>query len=163
MKYWKAPHGEVFGYDETDEAQVALMTEQTGAEGWIDITGSWPPAPSLADAQAAKIAALNAAYQAAITAAVSFTTEGGATARFAQDAQSKANLANCIAAGTKAWKLGLWLDAAGSPVAPFTFTDLQGLAAAMEAADAPQFTDLLGKIAEVNAATTAEQVASITF
>lgn len=108
----------------------------------------------LAAAEAAQVAVLTAAYNAAIVAPVSYTTKAGAAAVFGQSETDKSNLQSAIAGSMSsgAWAVGLWLDANGQPVSPFTFADLEGLAAAMSAADAPDFTHLLGKIAEVKAA-----------
>lgn len=51
MKYYKNPtNQQVFGYDETNPAQQTLIT-QAIANGWTDITGSWPPAETLAQTQ----------------------------------------------------------------------------------------------------------------
>ena len=123
------------------------------------------PPPTIAQAQAVQIELLNAAYQAAIVAPVSYTTKAGITAWFSQDAASKTNLLNAIAGATASgnWSLNLWLDTTGHPVTPFTFVDLQGLAAAMESADTPEFTHLLTKIAAVQAATTVAEVQSVTW
>lgn len=59
MRYFKNPtNNEVFGYDETEEAQVELIGAAIN-NGWIDVTGSWPPlateqvAPSYAELRAA--------------------------------------------------------------------------------------------------------------
>lgn len=41
MKYFKDPSGAVWGYDPAD--QSALIQTAQGA-GWVDISGSWPPA-----------------------------------------------------------------------------------------------------------------------
>jgi hypothetical protein len=119
--------------------------------------------PTLHEAKAAQIATLNAAFRAAGTAPVSFTTAAGATARFSQSDEAKAYLGQCIDAGATAWTLNLWIDASGSPVAPFTFADLQGLAAAFEAAETPAYSDLLAKVADVQAATTVAAVQAVTF
>lgn len=125
-----------------------------------------PPPPTLAQAQATQIAALQAAYQQAVNAPVSFTNAAGTTASFNQDATSIQNLQDVIAAGAAAWaadNLNLWLNTAGQPVTPFTYADLQGLAAAFEAYDVPQYKTLLAQIAAVMAATTVAAVEAITF
>ena len=117
----------------------------------------------LAAAKAAQIASLQAAYQRALTAPVSYTTKAGTTATFAQDATTVSNLQDALlgSQASQTWSINLWLDVSGSPVSPFTFADLQGLAAAMESADTPKFTELLTLIAQVNAATTIAAVQAI--
>ena len=114
------------------------------------------PATVLANAKAAKAVELQGAYQAAILAPVSFTTSAGATATFAQDASAKANLSDALLGSetSQAWALNLWLDVNGAVVTPFTYADLQGLSAALEAYDTPKFSELLTLIGQVNAATT---------
>ena len=163
MRYFKDPAGEVFGYDETRDSQVALMESQAIAQNWTEVTGAWPPAPTLAQVQAQQIAILNAAYRAAIVAPVSFKTAAGTTASFPQDDQAIQFRDQSLEAGAQAWTLNLWLDVNGAPVTPFTYADLQGLSAAMEAADTPAYQDLLAKIAQVTAATTVAAVQAITF
>jgi hypothetical protein len=123
------------------------------------------PGSTLSGAKTAQIAALQSAYELAISAPVNFTTAAGTTATFSQSAQNVANLQSMLLAGEKSqtWPLNLWLDSAGVPITPFTYADMQGLAAAMEAYDAPQYADLLAKVAQVQAATTVAQVQSVTF
>jgi len=41
MKYFKNPENEVYGYDDTQQDLI----DQAIANGWIDVTGSWPPPP----------------------------------------------------------------------------------------------------------------------
>jgi hypothetical protein len=119
----------------------------------------------LAAAQSTQTALLNAAYESAITAPVSYTTEAGTTAVFNQNAVAKANLQNALLASQKSgvWTINLWLSASGVSVTPFTYADLQGLAAAMEAIDAPDYQLLLELIAQVNAATTVASVQAVVW
>lgn len=144
------------------QAAHARAADETFAfvNGALVISG-----PTLAQVQAAHIGQLNNAYQTAITAPVSYTTAAGVPATFAQDAQAKAYLQDAIVAGQKAqaWPLNLWMNTAGSPISPFTYADLQGLAAAMEAAEVPAYQDLLTKIAAVQAATSVAAVQAISF
>lgn len=164
MRYFTNPtDGQTYGYDPTKPGDAALMQSQAIASGWLEVTGSWPPALTLAQAQASQIAVLNAAYQAAIVAPVSFRTAAGTTANFPQSNQAKQYLAQCMGAGAAAWTLNLWLDVNNTPVSPFTFADLQGLAAAFEAAEIPEYQDLLTKVAAVQAATTVAAAQAVTF
>jgi len=155
--------------DWTPPAGYTAVQSNTAAIGWTYAGGVFSPPAALAmtlvQAQAAQIAALQSAYEAAITAPVSYTTVGGATATFTQSATNTQNLQNALVASAKsqAWPLNLWLNSSGQPVTPFTYADLQGLAAAMEAADTPGYMDLLTKVAAVNAATTVAAVQSVTF
>lgn len=52
MKYFRNPTTqEVFGYEEREDTQIPLM-ENAIADGYSDITGSWPPALPISDAPA---------------------------------------------------------------------------------------------------------------
>ncbi|WP_233868757.1 hypothetical protein [Paraburkholderia adhaesiva] len=126
-----------------------------------------PPEPSmsLAEAQAARIAQLRAAWQSAGEAPVSFTTAAGHIDLYACDATSIANLDAMRAAHaeTCTWLPDLWLNAADQPVTPFTWGDLEGLAQAITNRTPPDYPSLLAKIAAVMAATTIAQVEAITW
>lgn len=121
------------------------------------------PGPTLDEARNYQITRLHYAYRAAIAAPVSFTTAANTTASFPETDDAKQYLVQCIEAGAAAWTLNLWLDATNTAVTPFTFADLQGLAAAMEAKDTPAYRDLLAKIGAVSAASTVAAVEAIAF
>lgn len=152
----------------SDEQYAAAMNRGprdslTVQDGTLVIT---PYVPSIDDAVAAKMAELNAAYQAAIVAPVAFTTAAGTKASFAQTAQAKVQLEQCLsaAAKTQIWAANLWLDANGLPVTPFTFADLQGLQQAIESADTvAAYQKLLTLIGQVHAATSVAAVEAITW
>ena len=42
MEYFKSQIGEVYGYDPATQQD---LIDQAIANGWQDVTGSWPPAP----------------------------------------------------------------------------------------------------------------------
>ena len=124
---------------------------------------------SLPAAKAEQIALLQSSYKSAINAPVTFTNAAGVTSTYPSGdtilingMRAKDLLAEVIAAGEAAWTLGKWIDT-NNVAQTFTFADLQGLAAAMEAAVTTDWTDLVAKIAQVNAATTVAEVQSITF
>lgn len=48
-------------------------------------------------------------------------------------------------------------------ITPFTFADVQGLAAAIENAETPEYQELLKLIGEINAATTVSAVRAIVW
>ena len=121
------------------------------------------PGPSLQVAQQLQIAVLNNAYQTAITSPVVFTNAAGTTATFPQTDSAKKNLASCITTGSAAWTYNFWLDVNNQPITPFTYTDLQNLAAAFEAVEVPDFQKLLSLIAAVNAATTVADVQAVVW
>jgi len=124
---------------------------------------------SLAFAQSAQIALLQSAYQTAMNAPVTFKNAAGVTSTYPSGntllingMRARDMLSEVIAAGSSAWTLGKWLDT-NNVAQTFTFADLQGLAAAMEAAITLDWSDLVTKIAEVNAATTVAEVQAVTF
>lgn len=119
--------------------------------------------PTLDEARAAQISIISAAFAASSVAPVTIMTAAGATAHFAQTDQARSHLATCIAAGADAWTANVWLDADNAPVIPFTFSDLQALSSAIDAAHAPSYSGLLEKVAAIAAATTVAEVQAITF
>jgi hypothetical protein len=154
---------------EITDAQWQMSIGQPGQ--WYVSAGALAPVPPptaaelLATAQAAQIATLTAAYEAAITAPVNFTTAAGASAMFNQTDVAKSNLQNAIL-GSQAsgkWAINLWLDVNSTPITPFTFADLEGLAAAMEAVDAPDYQELLTLVGQVTAATTVAAVQAVVW
>ena len=143
--------------------------------GWTVVSGVLvaPPTPTaaqlLAQAQAAQIATLQAAYKAAINTPVSFKNAAGITSTYPagnsialNGATAMQNLSNAITAGSAGWSLGKWLDT-NNVAQTFTYADLQGLAAAMEAQETLDWQDLVAKVAEVQAATTVAAVQAIVF
>jgi len=122
-----------------------------------------PASVLLSQAQTAQIALLRAAYEAAILAPISFKTAAGATAMFATTPAAIGYLQGVIDAGSAAWTANLWLSNAGTPITPFTFADVQGLAAAIEAVETPEYQELLKLIGEVMAATTVSAVQGVTW
>jgi hypothetical protein len=154
---------------------TASLLSVTATE-WANQAGVWyvvsgklaqtnPNAPTAAqlldDAQSAQIAKITAAYEAAILAPVSFTTAAGTTATFSTSSKAVGYLQGVIAAGSAAWTANLWLSNAGTPISPFAFADVQGLAAAIEAVETPEYHELLKLIGEVNAATTISAVQGV--
>ena len=128
-----------------------------------------PTGPTLAQAQATQIGVLKADYQSAINAPVTFKNAAGVTSTYPSGntvlingMRAKDLLAEVIAAGEAAWTLGKWLDT-NNVAQIFTFADLQGLAAAMEAAVTTSYETLVSKIAQVNAATTVADVQAVTW
>jgi len=160
--------------DVTIDPAMGTWSASSGVKGTcpttlVSYTGTWPPPPTLAQAQAAQIALLQSAYQTAMNAPVTFTNAAGVTSTYPSGntllingMKARDMLAEVIAAGSSAWTLGKWLDT-NNVAQTFTFADLQGLAAAMEAAITIDWTDLVSKIAEVNAATTVAEVQAVTF
>ncbi len=123
----------------------------------------------LATAQANKQASLLASYQAAVNGPVSFTNAAGVASKYSAGSvmaingrTANENLTDALTAGSAAWTLGKWLDI-NNVAQTFTYADLQGLAAAMEAATSLDWQDLVAKVADVQAATTTADLRTITF
>ncbi len=148
---------------------------QTMEPGWTVVNGSLvrPPLPTTAEllsqAKSAQNPVLIASYQASLNTPVPFTNSAGITSTYAfgnsltpwgSNAQSL--LSQIISAGSSAWKAGVWFDTKGV-AQTMTFTDLQNLAVAIEAAQTLDEQDLMAKMAEVQAATTVSAVQAITF
>jgi hypothetical protein len=124
---------------------------------------------SLKGAQSAQKALILSAYQKAINAPVTFKNAAGVTSTYpsgntllADGSRAKNKLEGVIAAGASAWMSGKWLDTS-NVAQTFTFSDLQGLAAVMESAMTLDWSDLVAKYAEIDAATTVAAVQAITF
>ena len=159
-------------------AQDQVNAQQMGLPlpnpAWTPITAAQAqailnPPMTLAQAQTAQVVALQAAYAAAVNAPVTFKNAAGVTSTYASgntlalnNQTATQNLADCINSGAAAWTMGHWLDT-NNVAQVFTFADLQGLAAAMEAVEVLDWTDLVGKVAAVQAATTVAAVQAITF
>ena len=150
----------------------AVFSNDTGA--WTLFVIPVPDAPvvippTLAEVQAAQVVKLQAAYQAAINAPMPFTNAAGVSSTYPagntialNGSTAIQNLNNVLVSGEAAWILGKWLDTANI-AQTFTFADLQGLAAAMEAVEVLDWTDLVTKVAEVQNATTIVEVEAIAF
>jgi len=145
-------------------ATPVLVTAATGTPGigytYANGVFTAPAAPAvvltLAEAQAAQIATLTAAYNAAIQLPISYM---GTT--FQADSGSQDKLTKSLVAGTVPAGF-YWLDANNVEVA-MTFVQLQGLASVMLAQGQVAFTKLQGYKTEVRAATSVAAVQAITW
>lgn len=124
---------------------------------------------SLPAAKSAQKAILQASYLSAINAPVTFKNAAEVTSSYPSGKTvlvtgdtAQGLLAKTLAAGSAAWTLGKWVDV-NNVAQTFTFSDLQGLASAIEAAVTLDYADLVGKFAEVDAATTVSAVQAITL
>lgn len=128
-------------------------------------TKTWADPRTLAQVQDAQCNLIDAAYTAAIAQPVSFTTAGAVTKTFDADTQSAATLQSTLA-GLSALQTVpsgfFWLSHDNTPV-PFTYADLQGLAAAMLTQGWVAFQNRTVKKAAIRAATTIADVITITF
>ena len=114
-------------------------------------------AATLVFTKTANIAVLQAAYQTAINAPVTFKNAAGVTSTYTFGStlthggtNAQELLTQILSAGSTAWTAGVWFDTAGVAQA-MTFADLQGLASAVEAMETPDEQHLMTKIAAVQA------------
>ena len=124
-----------------------------------------PNAGALGRAQHLQIDLLRAAYQAVISQNVNFTTVAGVTNSYQTTQLSIASL-NLVIAGcssSESVPSDFYWVAADNTRVPFTYTDLRGLSSAILSQQWTAFQNLQTKKAAVNAATTIEEVRSITF
>lgn len=117
------------------------------------LTPPSPPTPAqlAATAQAIQVSTLQVAYNAAVQANVSYTSKGNITETYQANPQSVQNLQNTIlgfqAAGVV--PTGFYWVAADNTQVPFTYADLQGLAAVMVASGWANFQTLQTKKAQI--------------
>lgn len=132
---------------------------------WNTAEKVWYDPRTLAQVQDAQCSLIDAAYISAISQPVSFTTAGAVTKTFDADTQSAATLQSTLV-GLSALQTVpsgfFWLSHDNTPV-PFTFPDLQGLAAAMLTQGWVAFQNRTAKKAAIRAATTIADVITITF
>ena len=174
--FFNSATGKYHQYEEdvTVDPPTGTWSTSSGVKGTcpttlVPYTGTWPIPPTLNQAKVAQITLLQASYQSAVNAPVTFKNAAGVTSTYPSGntvlingMRAKDLLAEVIAAGEAAWTLGKWLDT-NNVAQTFTFADLQGLAAAMEASITLDWTDLIAKIDEVNNATSVAAVQTITF
>ena len=149
--------------------KVTMMGTTTG--GWTVVNGSLiaPLAPTTAQlltaAQVTQIGLLLASYSNAIVQPVSYTSVAGVVKTYQTNTQSVDNLLRMTAAYAKAaaTPTGFYWIATDNTQVPFTFADLQQLAAVMGVPGWTAFQNLQTKKASVMAATTVSAVQLITF
>lgn len=119
----------------------------------------------LEQARVDQIAVLQTAYRLAFEQPVAYTTAAGYTDTFSADADSVNNLEAMLSAfeQDQSFPMNLWLNDAGSPVAPFTYADLQGLAKAIASQGTPDYQQLLSKIRAVMTANAIEDVQAVVW
>lgn len=157
------------GVQITDARHAALFDDVTkvitaDANG-LPVAVSRESLMSLAQVQDAQISDLYDAYAAAIAQPVSFTSKAGVVKTYQADPDSANKLGQMLLAylGAQATPAGFyWLSADNTQV-PFSYADLQGLAADMGAQGFAAFAHLQTLKAEVRAATTAAAVSAIVW
>lgn len=119
----------------------------------------------LDQARGAKVGALVLAYQQAVAEPVTFTATDGVPRAYQADAASISNLQNAILGldVVGVTPNGFYWIAADNTKVPFTYADLQGLAGAMLTRGWAAFQRLQDRKTSVAAATSAADVAAISW
>jgi hypothetical protein len=151
----------------TEDIYLQVAATAYGAT-WDGTKVTFLPIP-LALAQDAQIDILTTAYQNAVAKPVSYTSKGGTAKIYQADPASIAYLQNALlgcqatSPAAPATPDGFYWVAADNTRVPFTYADLQGLAATVFAQGAEAFTHLQTLKGQVNAATTVSEVVAITW
>ncbi len=130
------------------------------------VTVTYPLADvALAAGQATQNGVLAGAYANAVVQPVAYTSQAAVAKTYQADPGSVANLQASLAgfAAAQATPAGFYWVAADNTQVPFTYADLQGLAAAMLAQGWTAFQHLQTQKAAVNAATTLAAVQAVTW
>ena len=173
-------YGDSWVYNGLNNITATLSTDVTLPDGfllgaWSYVAGTWTitdtvsvndlAAQNLQAAQTAQVAILYGSYLNAITQSVNFTSAGAVTKTYQADPESVQNLIKMILAFQKAGVTPAafaWTALDNSHV-PFTFADMQGLAAVMGEQGWLAYQHLQIQKGVVMAATTVSAVQSITF
>ena len=138
-------------------AQAAVKANRPTYDAtWSNVTFTWTDARTLSQVQADQIGALSAAYTVAIGQSVPYVSKAATAQTFQADPESIANVANMqlAFAAAAAVPAGFYWVAVDNTQVPFTYADVQGLAAAMGAQGFTAFARLQLRKAAVRAATT---------
>jgi hypothetical protein len=138
---------------------------------WMIVAGALQltPAPTaeqlLATAKTSQLTVLAAGYQTAIVQPVSYASVGGVTKKFQADAGSVANVQATLAGLSKAGATptGFYWVSADNTQVPFSYADIQGLAAAMLSQGWSAFAHLQAQKAIVNASSTVSAVQGVVW
>ncbi|MCA8120422.1 DUF4376 domain-containing protein [Burkholderia cepacia] len=155
-------------FAETFVSNLVDVTSVAGVKvGWVCDNGavSAPTGPTLAQAQAAQLSAIDSAYGDAVLQPVSYKTAAGTTQNFDADLDSQRVLMQSTQGYMLAGSVpeGFYWVAADNTHVPFTLTDLQGLYQAMLAQGWAAFQKRQNLKAEIAAATSVSAVQSITW
>lgn len=159
MKYFKDSNNQVYAY-ESDGSQDAFIKPGLIAITQAEADALRNPPPALADAKAAQIAILTAAYSTAIQQPVAYMST-----TFQADADSQTKVIQVLAAMTPAGVTPAgfyWVDVPNNHVA-MTLAQVQGLAQAMMSQGWAAFQQLQTRKASVNAAATVPDVQAVVW
>jgi len=165
MRYFQDTTGKIYGYDDSNPTQLPLITKSI-AKNLVEITGSWPPVITLAQAQLNQNTILYAQYLTAVAATISYTSIGGVTKLYQCDPISISNLQSLLIAFKENTTLlpstFFWVASDNTQVI-FTYTDMSNLAQLIGLQGVSAFSHLQSKKLLVAAATTVAAVSAITW
>jgi len=159
------------GEDWAPPQGFTAVQSDTAAIGSSYVNGVFSePAPqaivlTLAQAQAAQISVVNAAYASAVVQPVSYSSKGGATKTFQADSLSQATLMQATQGYNLAGAVpnGFYWVSADNAQVPFTLADLSGLYEAMLAQGWEAFQKKQSLKAKIQAAGTVDEVQAISW
>ena len=167
MRYFQNA-GKTYGYDGSDPKQEVLI-QSALSDGWPEVTGNWPPSPTLAQAQDNQVQILSSACASAIVAGFSSSALGSAHTYPSQPNDQS----NLIGAATvsqtpglpSTWTCNFWCaDSTGAwALRPHTAAQTQQVLAAGLAAREALSAKLAGLVAQVDDATTVASVQAIVW
>ncbi len=169
-QYYQDPNGGLHFLSALDRANAVTLGLPLPDPSWQPISNSQAsavqnPPITLAQAQAAQIAFLEAAYESAVTEPVTYTTAGGVTKAFQADMDSQIVLVKTQQGFAIAGSVPqgfYWLSSDNTQV-PFTLADLKGLYGAMLAQGWSAFQHLQTQKAAVRTAATVAAVVAVTW
>lgn len=158
MRYFQNPNdnNKVYGYDSATQTE---LINTAVASGWVEVTGNWPPSPTLAQAQAAQSAILAAACQSAIEAGFTSSALGSANT-YGCKATDQTNVGLAAASGGSLWcenSAGAWAFTA------HTTAQAQQVQKDMAAHIQAEQTHYAQQLAAVAAATTVSGVQAVVW
>lgn len=131
---------------------------------WV-AAGNPPATVSLSEAQQHQISQLFGSYTLAITQPVTYQSQANITKQYQTDSQSINNLSSMLLAfqSTQTVPQGFYWVALDNTQVPFTYQDMQNLAATIGTQGFTSFSKLQSLKAQVITATTVAQVQTITW
>ncbi len=160
MRYFENPHDDnkVYGYDEAVPTDVPHI-EGVVAAGWVEVTGKWPPGPSVEETQAVQGAKVATACKDAIDAGFTSSALGDAY-QYGGKITDQSNIALAALNGGNLWcadSKGEWEHRAHTASQA---RQVQKDMAAFIQAEQSHYAELLAKI---KAATTVAEVEAVTW
>lgn len=132
---------------------------------WIADGNTAPSSLTLEQAQQAQIGLLNQSYEAACAGSVNYTSQGGVAKVYQADAKSIANLSQMLLAFSLSQTVppGFYWIALDNTQVPFTYADMQGLAAVFGIQGAGAFVKFQILKSQVNSATSISSVQAVVW